>query len=177
MREDHRQQTRIVVDGSSQPLSAPRSGAAPIAHQSRRETIGRRWRVALAAVMITCGAYVLLHGARTSLAPSPPPMSANWNVELSSTGSSPVTALVFGREAGLHLVEVPSANATAEERRRIPARIGAANVYMVSLGWSSLNVHTVSPPGAPYMAFTAQARFVQLYSSPSLTGIRTSWRQ
>lgn len=175
MREDRRQQTRIVVDSLSHPLSR-RPDAVPLAHQSRRATLGRRLRVTLGAAMIACGAYALWHGARTLPAPPPPSRSASWNVELSSTGSNPVTALVFGREAGLHLVEVPGANGSLEERRRIPARIGAGNVYMVSLGWSPLNVHTVSPPGTPFMAFSAQARFVQLYASPNETGIRTSWR-
>jgi hypothetical protein len=106
---------------------------------------------------------------------SQPATGGVWNVELSSTGTEPVTALAFGREAGLHVVRVPGRNAPIEQRRSIPVRLAAGNVYLVSLGGAGLNLSSTSPAGAPHMAFTAQSRFVTLYQSPSETGVRTSW--
>jgi hypothetical protein len=175
MREDHRAPTRIVVDDQLYPLTEP-ADAGPVADRSRRATIARRWRIALGAAMLAFSTYAVWHATRPALAPALPPISANWDLELTSAGNSPVTALVFGREAGLHFVTVPGIDASAEERRRIPARIHAGNVYMVSLGWPQLNVHTASPPGAPRMAFMAQARFIRIFSASDGTGISTSWR-
>lgn len=113
---------------------------------------------------------------RSSIATLPAGAAPRWNVELSSTGRHPVTALVFGKEAGVHLVSVPGTDATADERRRIPARLGNGDVYMVSLGWSPLEVHATSPRGTAPMSFAAQARFVRLFAEQRGTGISTSWR-
>jgi hypothetical protein len=99
-----------------------------------------------------------------------------WNLELSSAGTKPVTALVFGDEAGVHLVQLPGSGASAEERQRVPVRLGSGDVYMMSMGWSGLDVRTSSPAGSAPMSFGAQARFVKLFKSANGTGIQTSWR-
>jgi hypothetical protein len=102
-------------------------------------------------------------------------VGARWNVDLASAGGRPVTALVFGREAGVHVVRVPAAGASEEEQRRVSARLANGDVYMVSLGREVLSVHSKSPAGTAPMAFTARARFVKLYHTPQATGIRTGW--
>ena len=91
-----------------------------------------------------------------------------------SAGSRPVTALVFGEEAGVHLVTVPAADGSAEPRR-LPTRLAAGDVYMVSLGWDDLSVASASPKGSEPMRFGAQGRFVKLFKDGRQTGIRTWW--
>jgi hypothetical protein len=128
---------------------------------------------------VVLGAALSLAALRMTRHAAPdarPPVGGVWNVELSSAGTEPVTALAYGSEAGLHLVRVPGRNAPADERRRIPVRLSAGNVYLVSLGWHDLNLSTRSPAGAPPMRLTAHARFVTLFQSPGETGVRTSWR-
>lgn len=132
------------------------------------------WRTVLLASATLALAVALWPRASTANRHSD--VAPRWNVELSSTSRHPVTALVFGREAGLHFVSVPGTDASGEERRRIPARLGAGDVYMMSLGWSPLQVHTSSPRGTAPMSFSARARFVTLFVEPRGTGIRTSWR-
>lgn len=174
MHEDDRAPNRSGYEESRRPwmdeLPVDRSLLyTPIGGTSRR-----LWRAAFCAGTAFCLASALW--TRTPVVATSRDVAATWNVELSSAGAHPVTALVFGKEAGVHLVSIPGTDATPEERRRIPARLAAGNVYMVSLGRSDLHVHTASPPGTPPMAFAAQARFVQLFKSKGGTGIRTSWR-
>jgi hypothetical protein len=157
--------SRDWVNGSALPSSRRQTATA-----ARRPW---RWLAIVCAGTAACLAVAFWPRAVTDK--TPPRGAAIWNVELSSSGTSPVTALVFGEEAGVHLVRIPGADATAEERRRIPARLGAGNVYMVSLGRSGLDVRTTSPPGDSPMSFSAQARFVTLFKSRTATGIRTSW--
>jgi hypothetical protein len=110
-----------------------------------------------------------------STAPTPP-VAPRWEVDVASAGTRPVRALVFGSEAGVHLVRVPPAGASPSERRTIITRVALGDVYMVSLGRSPLAVRTESPPSIRGMSFTATARFVKLYQRPDATGIRTGWR-
>jgi hypothetical protein len=174
VREDHRLPTRIVVDDLSNPLTTSAPSGVSAAYRSSRATRGARWRIVLGAAAILYCAFTLW--ARADAARTPNPTGASWTVDISSAGKDPVTALAFGPEAGLHLVQVPSENATLDERRRFSARIGAGKVYLMSLGWSELDVHTASPPGVPRMAFWAQSRFVQIFPVGSGVGIRTWWK-
>jgi hypothetical protein len=150
------------------------SASSPLLHSQRAKGHRRFWRAVLYVGTAIC--LSLAYWPRATASSPPASAGASWNVELTSTGAKPVTALVFGREAGVHLVRIPDASATPEERRRVPARLAAGDVYMVSLGWSQLDVHTSSPKGTAPMTFGAQARFVRLFKDTRGTGIRTSWR-
>lgn len=105
-----------------------------------------------------------------------PATAANWDIEIASAGAHPVTAIVYGREAGLHIVRVPAASAPADERRRVAARLGAGDVYLVSLGRDPLAVETAAPAGAPPMRLGARSRFVKLSQHGGRTSVQTGWR-
>jgi hypothetical protein len=75
----------------------------------------------------------------------------SWNVEVTTTGSKPVTVIV------------------------IPARIADAELHLISLGWSGLKVRTMSPDGAPRVVLDASSRSVTIYQTPTRTGVRTGW--
>lgn len=132
----------------------------------------RRWWLMAAATTLGLGA---LWVRWTDVNPRASANGALWNIELASNGARPVTALVFGQDAGVHLVRVPVVGSAPDERSRVPVRLARGDVYMVSLGRDGLDVSTTSPPDAPRMAFTAHARFVKLVNSPGATSIRTGW--
>ena len=148
------------------------SGTTPYHDATPRRS---RRMIALSVIAGALLAAALLWPQSTPVATPAATAGARWNVDLASAGVRPVTALVFGVEAGVHLVRVPAAGASEEERRRVPARLAAGDVYMVSLGREALSVHSTSPTGSAPMAFTARARFVRLYHTPRATGIRTGW--
>src|SRR5688572_29568810 len=64
----------------------------------------RRW-ILVAGLLGVVWALRPSPGAAASTAPA-------WDVELSSTGSKPVMALVVGKEAGLHVVRIPASDAS-----------------------------------------------------------------
>ena len=151
----------------------PRSSAIPVA-----PAIGsglRRRLLTLAAIIAALGAAAYLAAAAARSDPTPA-TAASWDIEIASAGAHPVTAFVYGREAGLHLVRVPAASAPAAERRRVAARLGAGDVYLVSLGADPLTVETAAPAGAPPMRLGARSRFVTLSQKGGRTSVRTGWR-
>jgi hypothetical protein len=98
-----------------------------------------------------------------------------WMVEVTTTSALPSTALVYGREVGFQLVQVPAGEGATSNRRVVPARIARGELHLLSLGLSSLRVHTVSPPGTPKMSFAARARVITLYQKREMTGVRAGW--
>jgi hypothetical protein len=98
----------------------------------------------------------------------------SWNVEVTTTGSKPVTVIAYGREAGFHVVRVP-ADGSGDPARVIPARIADAELHLISLGWSGLKVRTMSPAGVPRVVLDASSRSVTIYQTPTQTGVRTGW--
>jgi hypothetical protein len=98
-----------------------------------------------------------------------------WSVEMTTTGDRAVTALVYGREAGIHLVRVPAATAASSVARVIPARLAKGELHMVSLGLSTLRVRTASPAAVPRMSFMAESRVITAFQSRAGTGVRTWW--
>ena len=146
------------------PAPPPDGGAA-----------GHRWRRALLGATVAALIAAALWPRSAPVTDRRTGGAGLWNVELASSGARPVTALVFGEEAGVHLVRLPAAGATEEERRRIPVRLARGDVYMVSLGRPGLDVRSASPPGTPPMRFTARARFVKLFRDQRGTGVRTGW--
>jgi hypothetical protein len=98
-----------------------------------------------------------------------------WMVEVTTTSALPGTALVFGREVGFQLVQVPAGDGAKSNLRVVPARLARGELHLLSLGLSSLRVHTVSPPGTPKMSFAARARVITLYQKRDITGVRAGW--
>ena len=150
------------------------SQAFALERKARHTLVTRTIRSATLAVVVSfclAGSSLWRHASRDVSAAK----GGSWSVELSAAGLEPVTALAYGREAGLHLVTVPGRDAPLEERRRLPVRLAAGNVYFVSLGRTGLTVHSESPSDSPRISLSAQSRFVTLFQSARVTGIATSW--
>ena len=99
-----------------------------------------------------------------------------WSVEITAAGDRQVMALIYGKEAGLHLVRVPAASAgRAVAPVVIPARLAEGELHMVSLGWSGLMARASSPAGTTPVAWMAEGRIITGFQGPRGTGVRTSW--
>jgi hypothetical protein len=173
---DDRALRDAVRDGPASTIGDQWPEAGPLAHVPQPEPAGavrrrRRWLTGLAAILALGALWVRSTDVNARASGD----NGLWNIELASNGARPVTALVFGQDAGVHLVRVPVAGSAPDERSRIPVRLARGNVYLMSLGRDGLDVSTASPPGAPPVAFTAHARFVKLVKSPRATGIQTGW--
>ena len=137
-----------------------------------------RWRLATGAALllaVVVGARSLLSILTSPLPASSVGSAAAWSIEITAAGSKPVTALIYGEEAGFHLVRVPAAAATRDEARVIAARLGKGEVHMLSLGFSGLRAHAVAPAGAPKVSWHAEGHVITAYQRASGTGVRTSW--
>ena len=140
-----------------------RVSAAPPPKTARKR---RRWFVAFAFG----ASFVGLTGL-VSLFTGPPnvmPTAPAWEIKVSSGSTRSVVALVYGKEAGLQLVRIPPKGLS----RSIPARLGEAPVFMVSLGWSGIIATGKAPPGEAPMSWAAEGRVVQAFSNRQGTGVR-----
>ena len=158
------------------PVGGPVVPREPPPH-ALSAAVRRRLRLSImAAAVLFAGLVATFPPSRPTADTAPAAAPPAWNIELMAAGRRPVTALVYGAEAGLHLVRVPAAAAGGAEPRVIPARLGESELYMMSLGWAPLEVRASSPPGTTPMSWSAQARFVQAYQDERGTGVQTSWR-
>jgi hypothetical protein len=175
MYEDHDGQT-FARDAQSWSALGPSEGGALVPPPQTPIARTTRFRSALVgmSLLLTVG-IVAAFAWWTRSTTEPIGSAAQWDLQLASAGAQPVTALVFGREAGIHLVQLPAAGGSAELRRSIPVRLGQGSVYMVSLGRERLGISAASPPGAAPMQFVADGRFVKLLQTPEITGVRTGW--
>jgi hypothetical protein len=136
---------------------------AQVPERSRK----RRKRI-LALVL---GTSVLAFTALARLASSTHdvmPVVPVWDLQVSSAGTRSVVAFVYGKEAGFQLVRIPPKGSS----RTIPARLGEAPVFLVSLGWSGLVARGQAPPGVRPMSWSANGRVVQAYANSRGTGVR-----
>lgn len=173
----HEWNQRPVADRPESNAYLPGAGALANQPRDNRPRDRRLSRISAAVLTVTTVAAVIVALALrpSSARPDLAPHEGAWSVDLNSAGLSPVTALVFGKEAGVHLVTVPAADGSAEPRR-LPTRLSAGDIYMVSLGWNDLSVTSASPKGSARMAFGAQGRFVKLFKDRRATGIATGIR-
>ena len=132
----------------------------------------RRWGRLLMCAAALGLAWVWRSGTDTM---PPDALAPEWTIGLTSSGTAPVSALVVGKEAGIHLVRLPGTDAPEAEQRRVVARLARGNVYMLSLGIRGLRVSSKGPPGSGVVAMGATGRFVKLYQRPDATGISTGW--
>ena len=149
---------------------ARRPVAAPVPRPARQ-------RLAAYALLAVGSLGITLYSLATLFASPLSTSSAGsvaWSVEVTATGDRPVSVLAYGREVGLHLVRVPSAN-SGDPARVIPARLADAELHLISLGWSPLSVRTSAPPGQPAMSLSAQSRTVTVFQAPDRTGVRNGW--
>jgi hypothetical protein len=122
-------------------------------------------------VTLVLGATLIGLTGLVSLFTGPPnvmPIAPAWEIKVSSAGTRPVTAFVYGKEAGFQLVRIPPKGSS----RSIPARLGEAPVFMVSLGWSRIVATGEAPPGHRPVSWSAEGRVVQAFSNKQSTGVR-----
>ena len=137
-----------------------------------------RWRLAGVAVLcvgLAVAVSLMVWSISSPLAVSPAGAAPAWSVEITAAGAEPITALVYGEEAGLHLVRVPAANAPGADARTISARLAKGELHMISLGRASLRARANAPSGAAPMAWSAEGHIITAFQNPQGTGVRTSW--
>lgn len=128
---------------------------------------------ALAAAMLT---YVALYGFATMISTplvAPSAATAEFPIELTSTGDRTVTVLAYGREVGWHVLRVPSAT-SATSARVIPTHLADKELSLISIGGATLSMRTIGPYG-PVESMNAQARVLTIYQSPRSTGVRSGF--
>ena len=151
------------------PDTAARDGGAV-----RRRSRTKRALAYVAVTLAIVAAGFLYVASRIATPLASTSGSPTWNVEVTTTGSRPVTVIAYGREAGFHVVRVP-ADGSGDPARVIPARIADAELHLLSLGWSGLKVRTMSPEGTPRTVLDASSRSVTIFQTPSQMGVRTGW--
>jgi hypothetical protein len=140
-----------------------RVSAAPPPKASRK----RRRRFVVFAI----GATLIGLTGLVSLLTGPPnvmPIAPAWEIKVSAGGTRSVVAFVYGKEAGLQLVRIPPKGSS----RSIPARLGEAPVFIVSLGWSEIVATGEAPLGQRPLSWSAEGRVVQAFSNKQGTGVR-----
>lgn len=156
------------------PALAPSrwGGATPVARPMRA-------RVAAYAMLSIASTLLALRFVASLVATPLDAIGAipapRWMVEVTTTGETPTTALVYGREVGVQLVEIPAASGTSAEHRIVPARLARGQVHFLSLGLTSLEIRAKAPGSAPRMSFAATGRVITAYQQDETIGVRTGW--
>ena len=123
--------------------------------------------IATACLALLVAALWSRNGARAPISPA----SARWNLQLASAGDKPIPALVYGRNTGFHLVTVEPRALGTERSTSIAGALSEGDVWMVSLGWSALDVRSSAPVGQRPMSFTASGRIIKAHQHRSGTGV------
>lgn len=169
------------ADLGGSPLARGSDGVVPTSDDASaaavrpvpRSRVKRLLAYTVATLAVAAAAFVYIAGriasplATTSGSPT-------WNVEVTTTGSRPVTVIAYGREAGFHVVRVP-ADGSGDPARVIPARIADAELHLLSLGLSGLKVRTMSPEGTPRTVLDASSWTVTIFQTATHMGVRTGW--
>jgi len=151
---------------SSGPVVARADFTLGVAERSRR----RRLLGSVAGMVLLLGllAKIVWPVAGASGSPEFGP----WDVRMTSGGARSVVALVYGKEAGLHLIRVP-ASANGSQPALLSAKLGEAPLYVVSLGRAPLEVTAIAPAADQSISWAARGRFIQSFIDSRGTGVRT----
>ena len=147
------------------PVDAPlvvRPEAVPVVQRRRR----RRLLVAAAALVASGFVWVAM-AAIGSLGTTD---VGHWDMQMTSTSKRSTVALVYGKEAGVHLLRVPGTSGGATPTR-LPAKLGQA-VYVVSLGRSLIEVSAVAPANHRPISWSAHGRVIKAFKDERGTGVR-----
>lgn len=138
----------------------------------------RGWRLLgalVAAAFVIYAASLAMSALAIPLTAASAADAPAWMIELSATGNRSVTALIYGEEVGLQLVQVPSASEGQHTPRLIPARLAKGKVHIVSLGLSTLHARASAPKGAQPMSFVVKAPIITAFQNDKATGVRGGW--
>lgn len=151
--------------GWHDPVEAPlvvRPGGAP----QKAKRIRRKMLLAGVTIVAACLTW-LAWPANDALGATE---GGPWNVKMASASTRSMVVLVYGKEAGLHLLRVPgSSGGTA------PAALSAnmgQSLYVMSLGRSPLEVSADSPPDQQPVSWNARGRLIKAFRNEQGTGVR-----
>ena len=154
---------RAKWDAPGGPV-VPASPASTPAVSSHRRGL---WAPAAAVVLL---AALWLRGP--ALVPTGVAPANRWDLQLTSASAKPIPALVYGEHAGIHFVTLAPAPLLEDRRTIVPVALKDGDVWMVSLGWSSIQVRSSAPSSHAPMSFGATGRIIQAYDRSSGTGVR-----
>ena len=98
-----------------------------------------------------------------------------WMVEVTTSGAKAGTALVYGSEVGMQLVQIPAGDGDASDARVVPARLAKGELHLVSLSLTSLRVYASAPHGVEPMSFFVTSHIITAFQTRRGTGVRTGW--
>jgi hypothetical protein len=98
-----------------------------------------------------------------------------WQVQVSTNSNTPGIVLAYGPEVGVQLLRIPARDASAADRRVIPARLARGELHLITLSRNSLHVEAPGAPGTGVERLSANAPIVTVFQSPTMSGVRTGW--
>lgn len=98
-----------------------------------------------------------------------------WQVQVSTNSNSPGIVLAYGPEVGVQLLRIPARDASATDRRVIPARLARGELHLITLSRNSLHVEAPGAPGTGVVRLSASAPIITVFQSPTTSGVRTGW--
>jgi hypothetical protein len=111
---------------------------------------------------------LFLFSRRSAVVPAVIP-TPSWNLRFSSGGSGSTRALVYGRNSGLHIIRVSSAD--PYRLASLPPALADHELWIVSLGRSTLQLRgDAGDPTA--MSFGANGHVIKAYRDSRGTGVR-----
>jgi len=150
-------------DARGGPVVPATPASTPIASSRRR------WLTAPLAALVLLAALWL---RSPTLVPTGIAPADRWDLQLTSAGSKAIPALVYGAHAGLHFVTLGPAPLLDDRRTIVPVALKDGDVWMISLGWSQIQVRSSAPPSHAPMSFGATGRIIRAYQHPTGTGVR-----
>jgi len=170
---------RAAPRPSAPPLAAD-VGTTPVVHETQslptlRPARRRAAYTALGVATVVLGLRLLATLLSTPLDGVANVAAPAWMIEVTTTSTKPTTALLYGREVGVQLVQVPAGQGAAAEVRIVPARLAKGEVHLVSLGLTSLHLHATAPTQTQPMTFDATAQILTVFQRPRMTGVRVGW--
>lgn len=154
------------------------NGALPrtVAETSAPASRSTRARVTAYLALTVATVLVVLRVIASALAIPLEPIAGvvapTWMIEVTTTGVTPTTALVYGRDVGVQLIQVPARVGTSSAARVVPAHLVRGEVHLLSLGSTSLRVHASSPHRVQRMSFDATSPVVTVFQTKEATGVR-----
>ena len=141
----------------------------PAERPARRVRVG--WIVGALATAVLAASIAWTQLVDVSSRPTAVP-GKRWAMQIASAGTKPTPALMFGRQAGLHVVTVLPRPENGDAVDVLPAALKDGDVWIISLSASSLDVRTNAPAGELPMSFRAKGHIINMYQTKKRTGVR-----
>ena len=161
-------QDEALVEGGLVHQPAGQQPVAP--HQIRRWAPAACFVVGTVLLVtgVIVGVWKMLTVTPTAVAVAPA-----WSIEILSSSKQSTLALVYGEDAGIHLVRVPGTDAPSNQPQIISARLANAELHLISLSLWPLRVRSTAPTGTRTVAWSAQGHVVTAFQDTRGTGVQT----